>query len=91
MRAIVVAFLLLALAGSAAAQSDGLSGALDRQQQDLTTQQEQTRQQLEQQRGNLQRQQEQSLQFKLLQQQVPLSQQPLLRNCANIGGTFVCR
>lgn len=87
----VIAFLLVILAGSATAQSDGLSGAIDRQQQDLATQREQTRRELEQQRGNLQQQQEQSLQFKLLQQQIPLSQQPPLRNCAQVGGTFVCR
>ena len=87
----VIAFLLLALAGSATAQSDGLSGAIDRQEQNMATQQQRTRQQLEQQRGNLQQQQDQSLQFKLLQQQVPLTQQPPLRNCANVGGTFVCR
>jgi len=91
MRAMVIAFLLVILAGSATAQSDGLSGAIDRQQQDLATQREQTRRELEQQRGNLQQQQEQSLQFKLLQQQIPLSQQPPLRNCAQVGGTFVCR
>jgi hypothetical protein len=83
----VIAFLLLVLAGSATAESDGLSGAIDRQEQNLATQQQQFRQQLEQQRGNLQQQQDQSLQFKLLQQQ----QQPPLRNCANVGGTFVCR
>ena len=87
----VIAFLLLILAGLATAQSDGLSGAIDRQQQDLAAQQEQTRRELERQRGNLQQQQEQSLQFKLLQQQIPLSQQPPLRNCAQVGGTFVCR
>jgi hypothetical protein len=91
MRAFAVAFLLVVLAGSAVAQSDGLSGAIDRQRQDLATQQEQTRRELEQQRGNLQQQQEQSLQFQLLQQQIPLSQQPPLRNCAHVGGTFVCR
>jgi hypothetical protein len=87
----VSTFLLLALAGSVTAQSDGLSGAIDRQEQNMATQQQRTRQQLEQQRGNLQQQQDQSLQFKLLQQQVPLTQQPPLRNCANVGGTFVCR
>ena len=87
----VIGFLLLVLAGSAAAQPDGLSGAIDRQEQNLATQQQQTRQQLEQQRGNLQQQQDQSLQFKLLQQQLPLTQQPPIRNCANVGGTFVCR
>jgi hypothetical protein len=87
----VITFLLLVLAGSATAESDGLSGAIDRQEQNLATQQQQFRQQLEQQRGNLQQQQDQSLQFKLLQQQQPLTQQPPLRNCANVGGTFVCR
>lgn len=91
MRAIGIAFLLVVLAGSATAQSDGLSGAIDRQQQDLATQQDQTRQELERQRGSLQQQQQQSLQFQLLQRQLPLSQQPPVRNCAQVGGTFVCR
>jgi hypothetical protein len=72
MRAMVITFLLLVLAGSATAESDGLSGAIDRQEQNLATQQQQFRQQLE-------------------QQQQPLTQQPPLRNCANVGGTFVCR
>lgn len=91
MSALLIAVLMLVLAGPAVAQSDGLSGAIDRQEQNLATQQQQTRQQLEQQRGNLQQQQDQSLQFKLLQQQLPLMQQPPLRNCANVRGTFVCR
>jgi hypothetical protein len=91
MRAIASAFLLIILAGPAMAQSDGLSGAIDRQQRDLATQQEQNRRELERQRENLQQQQDQSLQFKLQQQQIPLSQQPPLRNCAQVGGTFVCR
>jgi hypothetical protein len=91
MGAVAIAFLLVALAGPATAQPDGLSGAIDRQQQNLATQQEQTRRELEHQRGSLQQQQEQSLQFKLLQQQIPLSQQPPLRNCAPVGGVFVCR
>lgn len=87
----MAAFFLVVLAGSAAAQTDGLSGAIDRQRQDMATQQEQTRRDLEQQRNNLQQQQDMSLQFRLQQQQIPLSQLPPVRNCARVGTTFVCR
>jgi hypothetical protein len=90
MRAIAIAF-LLALAGSAMAQSDGLSGAIDRQRQDMATQQEQMRREAERQRDSLQQQQQQGLQFELLQRQQPPTQQPPLRNCAPVGGTLVCR
>ena len=91
MRTIVVALLLGILAGSAMAQSEGLSGAIDHQRQDMATQQEQMRRETERQRDSLQQQQQQGLQFELLQRQLPLSQQPPLRNCAPVGGTFVCR
>jgi type II secretory pathway pseudopilin PulG len=90
MRILVVTLLLAVLAGSATAQ-EGLSGAIDRQRQDMATQQEQMRRETERQRDSLQQQQQQSLQFELLQRQVPLSQQPPLRNCAPVGGNFVCR
>ena len=91
MRVTATALLLAALAGPAMAQSDGLSGAIDRQRQDMATQQEQMRREAERQRDRLQQQQQQGLQFELLQRQLPLSQQPPLRNCAPVGGTFVCR
>jgi len=91
MRAIGIALLLVGLAGPVLAQSDGLSDAIDHQRQDMATQQEQMRREAERQRDSLQQQQQQGLQFQLLQRQQPLSQQPPLRNCATVGGTFVCR
>jgi hypothetical protein len=90
-RSILVGLLLVLLTGSATAQSDGLSGAIDRNRQDMATQQEQMRRESERQRDSLQQQQQQGLQLELLQRQLPLSQQPPLRNCAPVGGTFVCR
>ena len=89
MRATVVALLLVVFAGSAIAQSDGLSGAIDRQRQNMATQQDQNRRELEQQRQQLQQQQETGLQLQLQQRQLPLSQQPPVRNCAQVGNTFV--
>jgi hypothetical protein len=89
MRLIVAAILVAILAGSATAQT-GLTGAIDRQRQDMATQQAETRREIERQQGSLQQQQDQNLQFQLLQRQQPIPP-PTLRHCVPIAGTFVCQ
>jgi hypothetical protein len=87
---IATALLVTALAVSASAEPGGLTGAIDRQRQDLTTQQGDARREMERQQGNLQQQQERNLQFQLLQRQQPLAS-PSPRNCAQIAGGFACQ
>jgi hypothetical protein len=82
MKALLVAALLAIMAGSAAAQSAGLSGAIERQREDIRSQQDDARREGEQQRRNLQQQQDQNLQFQLqLRQQQPFSLQAPRPNC----------
>jgi hypothetical protein len=92
MRLIVAAAILMVmtLVGSASAEPGGLSGAIDRQRQDLTTQQGDARREMERQQGNLQQQQDRNLQFQLLQRQQPITS-PAPRNCAQVAGGFVCQ
>ena len=60
MRLIVSAVLVMIFTGLApAAESGGLTGALERQRLDLSTQQSEIRREIERQSGSLQRQQEQ--------------------------------
>jgi hypothetical protein len=85
--AVVMATLL---AGPAAAQQSGLSGVIERQRQDVTTQQGEIRREIERQGGSLQQQQERNLQFQLLQRQQP-TPPPVAPNCLQIRGTFGCQ
>ena len=72
------------------AQSGGLTGAIERQRQDVTTQQGEVRREMERQGGSLQQQQERSLQFQLLQRQQPVPP-PVPPNCSRVGGTLSCQ
>ena len=90
MRFVVIAAALgIALAGPAAAQS-GLDGALERNRQDLSTQQGEFRREIERQGRNLQQQQDQSLQFQLLQRHQPVPP-TRLPSCIQVGATFRCQ
>jgi hypothetical protein len=90
MRLILAVLLATALADSASAEPGGLTGAIDRQRQDLATQQGEARREMERQQGNLQQQQERNLQYQLLLRQQPPSP-PSPRPCAQVSGTFVCQ
>lgn len=90
MKLTVAAVLAMILAGSATAQTGGLTGAIDRQRQDMATQRELNRRELERQRDSLQQQQEQNLQFQLLLRQQPISQPPI-SPCAQVTGAIVCQ
>jgi hypothetical protein len=85
----VAAVLVMILAEVATAQG-GLTGAMDRQRQDVTTQQGEVRREMERQGGNLQQQQERSLQFQLLQRQQPVPP-PVPPNCSQVGGKLACQ
>jgi hypothetical protein len=67
MRLTIAAVLVAILAGRATAEPSGLMGAIERQRQDLATQQGEMRREMERQGGNLQQQQDRNLQFQLLQ------------------------
>ena len=87
MRLTLAAVLVTMLAGPATAQPGGLTGAIERQRQDLTTQQGEFRREIEQQGRSVQQQQERNLQFQLLQRQQPVP--PLVPpNCSRVGGTL---
>jgi hypothetical protein len=90
MRLFLVVALMSILAGAATAEPSGLSGAIDRQRQDLTTQQGEMRRETERQSLRLQQQQERNLQYQLLNRQAPPP--PSVRPpCTQVGGTLVCR
>jgi hypothetical protein len=78
------------LAEVAIAQTGGLTGAIERQRQDVTTQQGEVRREMERQGGSLQQQQERSLQFQLLQRQQPVPP-PVPPNCSQVGVTLACQ
>ena len=90
MRLIVAAALVMTVAGGATAQPGGLTGAIERQRQDVTTQQGEVRRETERQGGSLQEQQERSLQFQLLQRHQPVPP-PVSPNCTQIARTFACQ
>jgi hypothetical protein len=85
----VVAVTLL-LAGPAPAEPGGLTGTIERQRLDATTQQGEIRREMERQGGNLQQQQDRNLQFQLLQRQQPITP-PVPPNCLQVRGTFACQ
>ena len=89
MRLMVAAALVMILAEVATAQG-GLTGAIERQRQDVTTQQGEVRREMERQEGSQQQQQERSLQFQLLQRQQPVPP-PVPPNCSQVGGTLACQ
>ena len=89
MRLTVAAVLVMIFAEVATAQG-GLTGAIERQRQDVTTQQGEVRREMERQGGSLQQQQERSLQFQLLQRQQPIPP-PVPPNCSRVGGTLACQ
>jgi hypothetical protein len=90
MRWLLAVMVVTLLASPAAAQQSGLSGAIERQRQDMKTQQGDIRRETERQGGNLQQQQDRNLQFQLLQRQQP-TPQPVTPNCVQIRGTFGCQ
>ena len=90
MRGLLAAMVVTLLAGPATAQQSGLSGAIERQRQDMRTQQGELRRETEQQGGNLQQQQDRNLQFQLLQRQQP-TPPPIAPNCLQVRGTFGCQ
>jgi hypothetical protein len=90
MRWLVAVMAMTLLAGPAGAQEGGLSGAIERQRQDMRTQQGEIRRETERQGGSLQQQQDRNLQFQLLQRQQP-SPPPAPPNCVQIRGTFGCQ
>ena len=90
MRLTVAAVLVMILAEVAIAQTGGLTGAIERQRQDVTTQQGEVRREMERQGGSLQQQQERSLQFQLLQRQQP-APPPVPPNCSQVGVTLACQ
>jgi hypothetical protein len=90
MRLTLAALLVTLLTPLVPAEPSGLSSAIERQRQDLATQQGEMRREMERQRGSLQQQQERNLQFQLLQRQ-QLVPPPAPSNCAQIAGAFVCR
>jgi hypothetical protein len=76
--------MLLAALGSA--EPSGLSGAIERQRQDIEAQRGATRREIERQGRTLQQQQDQNLQFQLqLRQQQPVSP-PLRPGCVQVDG-----
>jgi hypothetical protein len=91
MRLTIAIILVTILSGLATAEPSGLSGAIERQRQDVTTQQGQLRREMEQQRGSLQQQQERNLQFQLQQRQQQPVPPPAPSHCAQIAGALVCQ
>jgi hypothetical protein len=90
-RLTVAAVLVMLFAEPApASASGGLTGALERQRQDMATQQGEVRRETERQSGSLQQQQDRNLQFQLLLRQQPVPP-PAPPNCAQVGGGFICR
>jgi hypothetical protein len=81
----------LLLAGPAPAEPGGLTGAIERQRQDATTQQNEMRRETERQGGNLQQQQDRNLQFQLLQRQQQPITPPVPPSCLQVRGTFACQ
>ena len=90
MRWLLAVSLVTFLAGPATAQQSGLSGAIERQRQGITTQQGEIRRETERQGGTLQQQQDRNLQFQLLERQQP-TPPPVAPNCLQIRGTFGCQ
>lgn len=90
MRLAFAALCVTLLTALATAEPSGLSGAIERQRQDLATQQGEMRREMERQRGSLQQQQERNLQFQLLQRQQPVPP-PAPPNCAQVAGALVCQ
>ena len=90
MRLTVAAVLGTILAGPATADPGSLTGALERQRQDLTTQQGEVRREIEQQGRSVQQQQERYLQFQLLQRQQPISP-PVPPRCSQVTGMLLCQ
>jgi len=90
MRLTVAVVLVTILAGPATAEPGGLTGAIERQRQDLTTQQGEVRREIEQQGRSVQQQQERNLQFQLLQRQQPVSP-PAPPRCPQVTGTLLCQ
>jgi hypothetical protein len=90
MRLTVAAALVMIFAEVATAEPGGLTGAIERQRQDVTTQQGEVRREMERQGGSLQQQQERSLQFQLLQRQQPVPP-PVPPNCSRVGATLACQ
>lgn len=90
MRLTVAAVLVMLLAQVATAQTGGLTGAIERQRQGVTTQQGEVRREMERQGGSLQQQQDRNLQFQLLQRQQPVPP-PVPPNCPPVGVTFACQ
>ena len=86
----VAVVIVMIFAEVATAQPGGLTGAIERQRQDVTTQQGEVRREMERQGGSLQQQQERSLQFQLLQRQQPIPP-PVPPNCSRVGGTLACQ
>lgn len=96
MRLTIALLFVIAFTGLAAAAPDGLERALDRQQQDLKTQQAERQRRVDGQGQQLQQQQEQTLRFELLQrnqmfQPNLLLQPPRPLTCTQVGVTLVCR
>jgi hypothetical protein len=90
MRLAFAALCVTLLTALATAEPSGLSGASERQRQDLATQQGEMRREMERQRGSLQQQQERNLQFQLLQRQQPVPP-PAPPNCSQVAGALVCQ
>ena len=90
MRWLLAVMAMMLLVDPAGAQQGGLSGAIERQRQDMKTQQGEIRRETERQGQNLQQQQERNLQFQLLQRQQP-TPPPVAPNCLQIRGTFGCQ
>lgn len=91
MRLTVAAALVMIFAEVATAETGGLAGAIERQRQDVTTQQGEVRREMERQGGSLQQQQERSLQFQLLQRQQQPAAPPVPPNCSRVGSTLACQ
>lgn len=90
MRLILAAVLVTIFAGLATAEPSGLTGAIERQRQDLATQRSEAQREVERQGGSLQQQQERNLQFQLLQRQQPVPP-PVPARCAQVAGALVCQ
>lgn len=90
MKLTVAAILVMIFAGVTTAQPGGLTGTIERQRQDVMTQQGEVRREMERQGGSLQQQQERSLQFQLLLRQQPVPP-PVPPNCSRVGGTLACQ
>ncbi len=91
MRWIIAVVAVTLFAAAAAAEQGGLSGAIERQRQGVTTQQGEIRRETERQGSNLQQQQERNLQFQLLQRQQQPVSPPLPPNCVQVRGAFSCQ